>query len=439
MTGHQADEEQDGVRQDSRFYIEASSGSECELELRNPMKKHKQPDVTCPPQRAAPATRGRSSPVTAFTLTSRASCDVNSLNCTPSPTSRSGLRPELDQTQGFTDEPLEEWMFLGGEEQDGDRDIQLNLGYWSSSSSELSSGTEDEELNTEAAVERNWAIIDKDKPRPHHYITSDPVLTCYSCNMTGHLAKRCTTLTRRRSSCVLCGLQGHVQKGCPGRHCPSCGLPSHGRQSCSAPPLWNQHCQRCGMTGHLLAACPDTWRQFHLTTQEEVPLRPDGDHHHHHKRHRGSGHCYNCSRIGHHGHECSRRRMVSGTFPSLPYVCHYNSRQDILKEKTRIYREPQDGANLVLEHLGTYGTPGGSGSEAPSSVPGRRKNQDERRKKWPEKRRERREAKKQRRKAQARREERTITWVSGDEVHPSDPFVNPHREHTLLTKGEMQQ
>ncbi|XP_010899620.2 zinc finger CCHC domain-containing protein 7 [Esox lucius] len=437
MTGHQTDEEEGGVRQDIRFYIEASSDSECELGSR----QHLQADVTSPPQGAARATRGCSPPVLAFTLPNRASSDASSLDGTPSPTSRSGLRSPLDQAQEYDDEPPEEWMFLGGEEKDGDRDIQLNLGCWISSSSELHSGTEDEEPNAKSAVKDNWAIIDKDKPRPYRCMTSDIGLTCHNCNKTGHLAKSCTS-PRRRPSCVLCGLQGHVQRGCPGRHCPSCGLPSHGHQSCSAPPLWNQHCQRCGMTGHLSTACPDAWRQFHLTTQEEVPLRPDRDHTY--KRHRRPAHCYNCSGKGHHGHECPQRRMISGTFPTVPYICHYNNKQDILKQKTRIHREPQEGVKLVVECQRTSVTPGGSGKEEPSTVPGRRKSQggrrEGRRKKWPEKRRERREVKKQRREAQARREVVVTTRVSGEKVHPSDRFYKPpQRTHTSFSKEEMQQ
>lgn len=51
--------------------------------------------------------------------------------------------------------------------------------------------------------------------------------------------------------CALCGIQGHIQRDCPGRHCPSCGLPSHCHRPCQEPPMWSQHCQRCRMTGHL--------------------------------------------------------------------------------------------------------------------------------------------------------------------------------------------
>lgn len=47
----------------------------------------------------------------------------------PSPTSNSGLQEE------DSDQHIEEWMILGGGEQEGDSSIHLNLSYLSSSSS----------------------------------------------------------------------------------------------------------------------------------------------------------------------------------------------------------------------------------------------------------------------------------------------------------------
>ncbi|XP_024285113.1 zinc finger CCHC domain-containing protein 7 isoform X1 [Oncorhynchus tshawytscha] len=421
MMGHQNDEEEGGNK-DNRFYIEASSSSEGELGF----SQYKQSSSPRAPQ----ATGGNSPLVLAFPLSSgRALRDVSPLDSSPSPNSRLSLHSEQDLVLEYDDEALEEWMILGAEEQEGDEDIQLNLGYWSSSS-ESHSGTEDEELNAKYALKHNWAIIEKDKPRPYRYFTSDRNLTCHNCNKTGHLAKGCTT-PRRRPTCVLCGLQGHVQRACPGRHCHSCGLPSHGYQPCPEPPFWNQHCHRCGMAGHLSDACPDTWRQFHFTTQQEVPLRPHVDHTHKHCRH--NAHCYNCSRRGHLGHECTQRRMISGTFASLPYVCHYDNKQDIVKLNTRIHRKARElrveGFMPLLEHQRTYVTPGGSSEEErPSPAPGRRRSLEGRRKTWPERRRERREVKKLRREAQARRAVGMTKWGSDEVVYTRDHFKNPHRE-----------
>lgn len=136
MMGCKNDEEEGGNK-DNRFYIEASSSSEGELGF----SQYKQSSS----QRAPQATGGNSPLVLAFRLSSgRALRDVSSLDSSPSPTSRRSLHSEWDQDLEYDDEPLEEWMILGGEEQEGDGDIQLNLGYWSSSS-ESHSGTEGED------------------------------------------------------------------------------------------------------------------------------------------------------------------------------------------------------------------------------------------------------------------------------------------------------
>ncbi|KAM6980823.1 zinc finger CCHC domain-containing protein 7 [Aplochiton taeniatus] len=268
-------------------------------------------------------------------------------------------------------------------------------------------------------------------PISSRYFTPDQSLRCHNCNKTGHLAKSCST-PKRRPTCMLCGLQGHVQRSCLGPHCPSCGLPAHGQLSCPEPPIWSQHCHRCGLTGHLTDACPDTWRQYHQTTQKEVSPRPPTGHAH--GRRRRPALCYNCSRRGHLGHECTGRRMVSGTFPSVPYVCHYDTLQDLLQQDTSIRtkaRELQEKGFLLGPGRHTTLEPaGGSGEEqsAPAN-PSRRRSRslelwakEGQGKTWPERRRERREVKRLRREAQARREGGT----SDHQTYPSQP--HKHRE-----------
>lgn len=65
----------------------------------------------------------------------------------------SGSNLQEEQVED-SDQPIEEWMILGGEEQQGDSSIQLNLGYWSSSSSEDDSGNKGTELNSPTARRR---------------------------------------------------------------------------------------------------------------------------------------------------------------------------------------------------------------------------------------------------------------------------------------------
>uniref|UniRef100_A0AAQ4PAR9 Zinc finger CCHC domain-containing protein 7 n=1 Tax=Gasterosteus aculeatus aculeatus TaxID=481459 RepID=A0AAQ4PAR9_GASAC len=208
---------------------------------------------------------------------------------------------EEEEEEG--EHPIEWWMLLGGEEQAGDSSIQLNLSY--KNGSEDYSGDEDQ---TVKAVEDTWAVSDRDKPGAHHslpsrYFTAGRSLFCDICKKTGHLAKSCYS-QKKCPTCVLCGLQGHVQRHCGGRPCPSCGLPSHGRSPCERPQVWKQHCQRCGMSGHLSDTCPDTWRQYHLTIGLELPVRPQTDQILRNKK--PPAHCYNCSKRGHHGYVSER-------------------------------------------------------------------------------------------------------------------------------------
>uniref|UniRef100_A0A3Q0REU0 Zinc finger CCHC domain-containing protein 7 n=1 Tax=Amphilophus citrinellus TaxID=61819 RepID=A0A3Q0REU0_AMPCI len=112
-----------------------------------------------------------------------------------------------------------------------------------------------------------------DRSLTSRYFPPGGSLICRICNRMGHLAKSCTlrkdhithlyiliksvlSLCQQKiPTCVLCGIQGHIQRKCPSRPCPRCGLPSHGLKPCEMPPVWNQHCLRCGMTGHLSDEC----------------------------------------------------------------------------------------------------------------------------------------------------------------------------------------
>ncbi|XP_069027866.1 zinc finger CCHC domain-containing protein 7-like isoform X1 [Embiotoca jacksoni] len=351
---------------------------------------------------------------------------------------RLGSPAELQEED--SDESTEKWMILDEEEQVGDSSIQLNLSYWNSS--EDDSG--DEEITEEnvKSVKETWAVSERDKYGADPFLASryfipSRSLICRICNRTGHLAKSCY-LHKKCPTCVLCGIRGHIQRDCPGRPCPSCLLPSHGLRPCEIPSLWNQHCQRCGMTGHLSDACPDTWRQFHLTIRLEVPLRPRTVHNLRHKRYHT--HCYNCSKRGHYGFECTRRRMISGTFPTLPYVSHYDTKEDILQHRMRMQKRTKEHASagsLTPSDLERLCEKNGESGEETQSVQRRSRTKQEacsragRRKTWPERRRERREVKRLRREAQFMREGGLMGRSLGNsdnEVCPADSFrQSPHR------------
>ncbi|XP_056456608.1 zinc finger CCHC domain-containing protein 7-like [Gadus chalcogrammus] len=328
------------------------------------------------------------------------------------------LTSDLDQItdedleRDSPDEPVEDWMVLGGAAQEGDGDIQLNVGYWRGSSSDGS------DVECPKSDEHSWAVLERDKsgtdrPVLRYYSAPKRAVTCRQCNQRGHLARACPR-HKRRAACSLCGMQGHRHRSCPRRHCPSCSLPPHGHAPCPQRPVWDQHCLRCGMSGHLADACPDTWRQFHSTVSAEAPLKPE----------MGcasqdtvlSAHCYNCSRSGHYGYECVKRRMRSGTFPSVPYVCRYDvggeGGQPSAREQRRA-RELRDTLSLPLsEHL-HYGKPTrvGESHHRPAqsrAAPGRRERlrgqPRESRRVKAERQQERQELKKLRRQTEARRE-----------------------------------
>ncbi|XP_054453816.1 zinc finger CCHC domain-containing protein 7-like [Anoplopoma fimbria] len=418
--------EDDDVEQGSKhniFFIEDLNSSEGEEEIK--FSQRKRPS-SC--KQAARLSRESSPPLLlAFNITSGRSLQLSS----PKPTSSSDSQEEEEEKED-RDRPVEEWMLLGGEEQVGDSSIQLNLSYWDIS------GDEDQ---TVESVKDTWTVSERDKrggdqSRPSRYFMTGRSLICNICKKTGHLAKSCYYY-KKCPTCVLCGIQGHIQRDCPGRPCPSCGLPSHGLRPCKRPCVWNQHCQRCGMSGHLSDACPDTWRQYHLTIRLEIPVKPWTVHIL--KKKKCPAHCYNCSKRGHHGFDCTKRRMISGTFPSLPYVCHYDTIEDILQCRTRKHKrgkEHMSAGPVPLSDQQHLSEATGESGEENQPVQGKRTKQDtcgraDKRKKWPERRKERREVKKLRRDAQARRggglPERTRKNFN-DEVCPAD--LRCHKKHT---------
>ncbi|XP_041847143.1 zinc finger CCHC domain-containing protein 7-like isoform X2 [Melanotaenia boesemani] len=325
-----------------------------------------------------------------------------------------------EEQEESSDQSIEEWMILGGEEQVGDSNIQLNLSYWSSEDDNIH---KDRTNESNKSIADSWVVSDKDKNGADHSLASryfGPSCSsiCPICNRMGHVAKSCY-LYRKCPVCVLCGIRGHIQRDCPARPCPSCGLPSHGLDLCKVPPVWNQHCQRCGMTGHLSDACPDTWRQYHLTIRLDVPHKPQTVGRLTHRSRKA--HCYNCSKTGHYGHECMLRRMVSGTFPSLPYICHYDTIEDILQRQTRVQK----------------GAIGGSDEENPSvkrrsRIKQEANSQAGRRRTWPERRKEKRQVKRLRREARAMRERGLLgrsCCSSDNDVCPANSFRHPLHGH----------
>ncbi|KAF7666214.1 hypothetical protein LDENG_00114550 [Lucifuga dentata] len=245
-----------------------------------------------------------------------------------------------EESDSSDSDGLENWMILGRGKQYGDQSISLNLEGGSNSNSDVG---EDEE--------KAWLVSDKDKDAQicnkdrgarmvvqqlsNRYYTSKNV-HCRNCSKTGHLSKNCPE-PKKVSSCFLCGTPGHLVVECPNKHCNNCGQPGHLFESCTERAYWRKQCHRCGMTGHFFDACPEIWRQYHITTKVGPPVRLEAE-----DLGRTPAYCYNCSRKGHFGHACTKQRMFNGMYPSIPFINHYDTMQDIKRRQHRIKFKVKD-------------------------------------------------------------------------------------------------
>ncbi|XP_076021579.1 zinc finger CCHC domain-containing protein 7-like [Genypterus blacodes] len=165
---------------------------------------------------------------------------------------------------------------------------------------------------------------------------TDKNVQCRNCSKNGHLSKNCPE-PKKASPCFLCGTQGHHVAECPYRHCNNCGLPGHMSDSCLERAYWHKQCHRCGMTGHFFDACPEIWRQYHNTTKLGPPRWQEVG-----ESDQTPAQCYNCSRNGHFGHSCSQKRMFNGTYPSTPFINHYDTMEDIKRRQHRLKFKVKD-------------------------------------------------------------------------------------------------
>ncbi|XP_073334206.1 zinc finger CCHC domain-containing protein 7 [Pagrus major] len=251
-------------------------------------------------------------------------------------------------------EDLENWMILGRGNQDGDQSISLNLEGEETISLHLEGGF-DSYADVKEKRGSSWLVSAKDKEariynkdkgarvavqRLSNRYYTDKSVQCRNCNKLGHLSKNCPE-PKKLSPCFLCGTPGHLVSQCPNRHCSNCGQPGHLYESCSEKAYWHKQCHRCGMTGHFFDACPEIWRQYHITTKKVskkgIPVKKKGG-----DRGRAPAYCYNCSRKGHYGHACTRQRMFNGTYPTTPFINHYDTAEDIKRRQHRIGLKVQE-------------------------------------------------------------------------------------------------
>ncbi|XP_039946055.1 zinc finger CCHC domain-containing protein 7 [Hirundo rustica] len=229
---------------------------------------------------------------------------------------------------------VESWMLLGAGVDDRDGDIMLNL----------------EGCGTpvhRGKIDVNWSISHKDleaqisnyvgvRHSSMRYYAADKNVTCRNCHRPGHLSKNCPT-PKKVPPCCLCAGRDHLQHSCPARFCLNCCLPGHYFKECLERAYWNKHCNRCDMKGHYADACPEIWRQYHLTTKPG-PIKAASSH----SERSVSVYCYNCSRKGHFGYECSEKRMQGNMFPTSPFVYYYDDECDIKRRANRLKRKVAD-------------------------------------------------------------------------------------------------
>ncbi|KAM9313930.1 zinc finger CCHC domain-containing protein 7 isoform 2-T4 [Pholidichthys leucotaenia] len=256
--------------------------------------------------------------------------------------SKSECESESDASDSSDSDCLESWMIIGQGGQDGDQSISLNL-----------EGGYDDNADAEDDQDRSWVVCDKDKEAQiynkspgarivkqqmsNRYYT-DKNVHCRNCDKMGHLSKSCT-VSKKTSPCYLCGFPGHLASQCPNKYCNNCGLPGHHYGYCSEKPYYYKQCFRCNMKGHYLDACPEIWRQYHMTTSPGLPVRREKKNKSQH-----SVYCYNCSKKGHFGHDCTQRRMFSGVFPTNPFINHYDFKQEIKHREARLKKKVNDGS-----------------------------------------------------------------------------------------------
>ncbi|XP_065512867.1 zinc finger CCHC domain-containing protein 7 isoform X2 [Caloenas nicobarica] len=213
---------------------------------------------------------------------------------------------------------VESWMLLGASTDDRDKDIMLNLEGCATPVSE-------------GEVDVDWSISNKDLEAQisnytgaRHgvrYYSADKAVTCRNCGRVGHLSKNCPT-PKKVPPCCLCAGRGHLQNSCPARFCLNCCLPGHYYRECLERAYWNKHCNRCDMKGHYADTKPG-------------PIKAAGAH----PERSASVYCYNCSREGHFGYECSERRMHGSMFPASPFIYYYDDEYDIKRRANRLKRK----------------------------------------------------------------------------------------------------
>ncbi|XP_063395562.1 uncharacterized protein LOC134680365 [Cydia fagiglandana] len=157
-----------------------------------------------------------------------------------------------------------------------------------------------------------WVIDPKDRmPNP-----PKRRVTCNYCNRVGH---RDDTCRLKPPVCHMCGHTGHYEPRCPRKICVNCGSPNFMYStSCRACAPWRGlACAECGARGHPASHCPDTWRRYHATIDENMPLEQCGE------KPLYQLQCSGCTRRGHLAHTCRTFLPLCSLPVPSPHVARY--------------------------------------------------------------------------------------------------------------------
>uniref|UniRef100_A0A3B4BK92 Zinc finger CCHC domain-containing protein 7 n=1 Tax=Periophthalmus magnuspinnatus TaxID=409849 RepID=A0A3B4BK92_9GOBI len=231
----------------------------------------------------------------------------------------------LDSSSCSDSDHVENWMILSHGQQDGDQSISLNL-----------DGVVESETGAQIFNKSQGVRPFVQRLTSRYY--TDKNVHCKNCNRTGHLSKNCPE-PKKVSPCIFCSTPGHMPLECPYKYCHNCGLPGHRYSSCSERAYWHKQCHRCKMTGH--------FHDVEIMGSISFLLTPNG-------RGQTRAYCYNCAKKGHFGHECQKQRMFNGSYPSTPFINHYDTTNDIKGRQRRIEQKVK-GKSLKKKQFFTVG------------------------------------------------------------------------------------